>query len=143
MSPLARFLSFCKFDPGTGCVIWQGGQTSGRGHSVPYGSFWFDGRRWAAKHIHGHDIDGLQVEHYCPNIAHPNTLCVQHVHPLPGEYNRELQTLRGGLVDQTAVQRMFWIYAQVGLEIPPPVCLDAFTEIPFYDEPNWLRELAA
>lgn len=144
MTPLQRFLSFCKFDPGTGCVIWMGGQTSGRGHSAPYGSFWFEGRRWfahrwAAMHIHGHDIDGLQVEHFCPAREHPNTLCVEHVHPLPGALNRELQTLRGRGPDQTTAERMNWIYVQVGLELPPPVDLDAFEGVPFYATPAWLK----
>lgn len=143
MTPLERFLSFCRFDAGTGCVIWMGGQTSGRGHSAPYGSFWFEGRRWfahrwAAKFIHGHAIDGLQVEHYCPNRDHPNTLCVEHVHPLPGALNRELQTLRNGAVTQDVATRMFWIYTQVGLEVPPPVDLEAFDDVPFYQAPAWL-----
>jgi hypothetical protein len=144
MTPMERFLSKCRFDAGTGCVIWTGGQTSGRGHSAPYGSFWFEGRRrfahrWACRFIHGHMIDGLQVEHYCPNRAHPNTLCVEHVHPLPGLFNRELQTLRGQEPSQDVAERMRWIYVQVGLEIPPPVSLDAFEQIPFYEPPYWLR----
>lgn len=143
MTPMERFLSFCRFDPGTGCVIWTGAQTSGRGHSAPYGSFWFEGRRWfahrrSAKHIHKHDIDGLQVEHYCPARPHPNTLCVEHVHPLPGALNRELQTLRNGKVEQDTATRMYWIYAQVGLEIPPPVDLEIGNDIPFYAAPGWL-----
>ena len=145
MTPLERFLSFCKFDPGTGCVIWTGGQTSGRGHSAPYGAFWFKGRRvfahrWAAEHIHGHDVAGLQVEHFCPNRTHPNTLCVEHVHPLPGALNRELQTLRSQKVNQDTATRMYWIYAQVGLEVPPPVDLDVFEDVPFYDMPRWLAD---
>lgn len=148
LTPLERFMAKCRFDPGTGCVIWAGAKTSGRGHSAPYGSFWFENRRWfahrwAAQFIHGHEIDGLQVEHYCPNRSHPNTLCVEHVHPLPSLFNRELQTLRGQTPSQDVAERMRWIYVQVGLELPPPVDLDAFDEVPFYEPPTWLREKAA
>ena len=137
--PLERFLSFCQFDPGTGCVIWTGGQTSGRGHSAPYGSFWFEGRRWfahrwAAKFIHGLVIEDNQVDHCCPAdrlgawpLLPPNTLCVEHVQAIPAVLNRELQ----------------WIRAQVGLDEPPPVFLDAFAEVPFYTAPSWLREMTA
>lgn len=143
LTPLERFMAKCRFDPGTGCVIWAGAKTSGRGHSAPYGSFWFENRRWfahrwAAQHIHGHAIDGLQVEHYCPNRSHPNTLCVEHVHPLPSLFNRELQTLRGQAPSQDVAERMRWIYVQVGLELPPPVDLDVFEEVPFYSPPAWL-----
>lgn len=139
VSAIDRFVAKCQFDPGTGCVIWTGGQTSGRGHHAPYGSFWFEGRRWfahrwAAKFIHDLPIDDLQVDHCCPHdragpyerLA-PNTLCVQHVQSVPPTVNRELQ----------------WIRAQVGLDEPPPVCLDAFAHLPFYETPQWLREIAA
>jgi hypothetical protein len=148
LAPLERFLSFCQFDATTGCVIWTGGQTSGRGHSAPYGSFWFGGRRWfahrwAAKHIHGHAIDGLQVEHFCPHRPHPNTLCVEHVHPLTLGFNRELQTLRSRPQTQDVAERMYWIYVQVGLSLPPPVDLDVSDDVPFYTAPPWLREKAA
>lgn len=129
LDPMARFLSFCRFDPGSGCVIWTGGQTSGRGHSAPYGSFWFDKRRWfahrwAAKYIHGLEIDDLQVDHCCPadRVPHPNTLCVEHVQAITPTLNRELQ----------------WIRAQVGIDEPPPVFLDAFGDVPFYLPPAWL-----
>ena len=96
---LDRFRSFCRFEPETGCVVWIGGTTAGRGHHVRYGSFWCERRRWfahrwSAKHIHGLDIDELQVDHCCPNIPHPNTLCVEHVQPKTLLENRELQTLR-------------------------------------------------
>ncbi|MDE2426694.1 MAG: hypothetical protein KGO96_12385 [Elusimicrobia bacterium] len=139
---LARFIAKCRFDPGTGCVIWTGGQTSGRGHSSPYGAFWFAGRRWfahrwAAQFIHGLDIDGAQVDHCCPpgrtgyGFAPPNTLCVHHVRPLSPAANRQKQTLD---------QRRYWIYCQVGLEEPPPIWANNFTEIPFYPEPEWMKQ---
>ena len=124
LTPLERFMAKCRFDAGTGCVIWTGAKTSGRGHSAPYGSFWFENRRWfahrwAAQHIHGHAIDGLQVEHYCPNRSHPNTLCVEHVHPLPSLFNRELQTLRGQTPSQDVaieaeLKKNFSLASQLG-----------------------------
>lgn len=135
---LARFVSRCRFDPGTGCVLWQGGQTSGKGHSVKYGAFWFEGRRWfahrwAAYWIHNHEIDDLQVDHCCPNLLYPNTLCVEHVEPLTLLANRALQTER----------RRFYALVTRGLIEPPPHHLvqDEDT-IPFYDPPEWFKRYA-
>jgi len=126
---IERFLEKCEFDPRTGCVIWVGGTTSGRGHSQPYGSFWFEGRRWfahrwAAKYIHGQHIDDLQVDHCCP--CGPRTLCVQHVQAVPPAINRELQ----------------WIRVQVGLEPEPAVGEVEIDEPPFYYPPDWLQKKA-
>lgn len=93
---LDRFIAKCEFDAVTGCVNWTGGQTAGHGHNVPYGAFWFEGRRWfahrwAAKHILGLDIDrtGYQVDHECRN-----TLCVRHLAVVTATFNRELQWVR-------------------------------------------------
>ncbi len=38
-APLERFLRNCQFDATTGCVLWTGGTTTGRGHTAPYGAF--------------------------------------------------------------------------------------------------------
>lgn len=126
---MERFAAKCRFDPGTGCVIWIGGTTSGHGHHHPYGSFWFEGRRWfahrwAARYIHGQNIDDMQVDHCCPDGV-PHTLCVQHLQAVPPRINRELQ----------------WIRAQVGLDPAPPDPLDPFEEVPFFDPPEWLAAL--
>lgn len=140
LTPLARFLEKCRFEPETGCVVWIGGRTQGRGHNVPYGSFWFEGRRWfahrwAAKHIHGLDIDNLQVDHCCPNIPLPNTLCVQHLQGVTLEHNRLLQFER----------RKRFIHMQVGLLSyedvygPEPPESDELL-IPFYPTPAWLPQ---
>ena len=138
LDALARFMSFCRHEPETGCVIWDGGRTMGRGHHIPYGAFWFEGRRWfahrwAAKHIHGMAIDDFQVDHCCPNIPIPNTLCVEHVQPLTAYQNRELQHSR----------RKRMIHLQVGLvsyaEIyGPPFIADLEGSVPFYPAPKWL-----
>lgn len=136
-TPMERFLRYCRFDPETGCVLWTGGQTKGRGHNVPYGAFWFEGRRWfahrwAAKHIHNLDIDDLQVDHCCPNVARPNTLCVEHLQALTPAKNRELQW------------RRHYVHLQVGLITyedaygPEP---EPIEQIPFYTEPAWLGAL--
>lgn len=142
---LERFRRNCRHDPGTDCVLWTGGTTSGRGHSAPYGSFWFEGRRWfahrwAAKYIHGLEIDGLQVDHCCPNIPYPNTLCVNHVQPKTLLENRALQTERGRAlkVVQSTEERKAFIHMQVGLIEPPPLFTEAFTEAPWYPVPAWL-----
>lgn len=140
-TPLERFAEKCAFDPVTGCVMWVGAQTAGRGHSEPYGGFYYEGRmwlahRWAAIHIHGHDIDGLQVDHCCP--AGPSTLCVEHVRPETAARNRELQHLRPGRAYQTLETRQWWVLVMKGYEQEPerPRETDG---VPFYHPPEWLR----
>lgn len=122
--PLARFLAKCRFDALTGCVEWIGGKTRGRGKTQWYGSFWYQGKRWlahrwAAKFIHGMEIEHLEVDHYCTN-----TLCVHHLEPLPPAVNTAL----------------YWIRVQVGLEElqePAGITDDG---IPFYWPPPWFSE---
>lgn len=148
-SALERFLEKCQFDPTTGCVLWIGGTTAGRGKSAPYGSFkdgkrrWF-AHRWAAKFIHGLEIDGRQVDHCCPpNRAGwepllPNTLCVHHVQALVGSENRSLQD-----------ERRLWVFTQKGLLEPPPLFAELMAPpeiVPLVGEhapPEWWTRLAA
>lgn len=137
---LERFRRFCEFDAATGCVLWTGGTTMGRGHSVPYGSFKYDGKRWfahrfAAKFIHGQDIDGFQTDHCCPHRPIPDTLCMEHLQSLTPKENRTLQFLR----------RKMFIHLQVGLVqyedvygCGPPIPRLKMDDIPFYDPPAWL-----
>lgn len=136
-SPLERFKEKCRFEPETGCVIWTGGRTSGRGHNFPYGAFKFEGRRWfahrwAAKFIHGLEIDGLQVDHCCPNIPRPNTLCVEHLQAKTLLENVALQHER----------RKFFIHLEVGLinveEVYGPA-IEHDLDLPYYIEPAWLK----
>lgn len=146
MAAMARFASFCEHDPVTDCVLWRGGTTTGRGHTEKYGAFWYNGRRWfahrwAAKFIHGLEIDDQQVDHCCPYIRHPNTLCVNHVQSLDSDINRFLQTLRSRecKCEQTIDQRRYWLYVQVGLEPPPPSYEATEGGIPFHELPGWLE----
>lgn len=141
LTPLQRFLSYCRFEPETGCVIWTGARTAGRGHHVPYGSFWFEGRswyahRWSAKFIFDLGIEDHQVDHHCPNIPIPNTLCVNHVQPLTPAENRELQTYRAHEV------RKRNIHLQVGIlqyeDIYGPLYEPDPDLIPFHTPPAWL-----
>jgi hypothetical protein len=141
MTALERFISFCRFVPETGCVVWTGGQTKGRGHSIPYPSFWYAGKgwlghRWAAKFIHGLDIDGFHVDHCCPHTPTPNTLCVQHVQAITPRENRELQHSR----------RKHFIHLQVGITdyedvygYPAQVPAIPEDSIPFHEPPAWLN----
>jgi hypothetical protein len=136
LTPMQRFLSFCRFEPETACVIWTGGQTSGRGHHSPYGSFWFEKRRWfahrwAAKYIHGQTIEGLQVDHCCPHIPRPNTLCVEHVQSITLLENVALQHRRTAIHLQVGLLRYEDVY---GPE-PDPGEMD---RVPFYSPPSWL-----
>lgn len=132
----ARFIAKCRFDPRTGCVLWEGGQTRGRGNTAAYGSFWFDGRRWfahrwAAAFIHGLEVDGLQVGHNCPWTAdgHPNTLCVQHVQGQTQAENLAEAMERLGppctrrsrfKAEQDAETRRQWLFTEIGLYEPEP-----------------------
>lgn len=138
---LVRFRKFCRFEPETGCVIWIGGTTSGRGHHSPYGSFKFARRRWlahrwAAKFIRGLDIEGLQVDHWCPHIPHPNTLCVEHGKPITLLENVELQHARA------FENRRTGIHLQVGIlrydDVYGPRAERDPDLIPFFNPPAWL-----
>ena len=130
LQPLDRFRTKCRFDPGTGCVLWIAGTTSGQGNSLRYGSFWFAGRRWfahrwAAKYIHGLDIYDKQVDHCCEPT--PNALCMQHLQAVPAAVNRELQWAR--------VQGGF----DGGQYYEPPRPAPPFVGVPFFTEPDWMR----
>lgn len=131
---LLRFRRFCRFEPETGCVVWTGGQTKGRGHHVPYGAFKFAGQRWfahrwAAKFIHGLEIEDMQVDHCCPHIPRPNTLCVEHLQSLTLDENRALQTRRTAIYLQVGLLTYEEVYG------PEPEPVD---EIPFFTPPSWL-----
>lgn len=118
---LDRFLDKCRFNPVTGCVEWIGGKTRGRGKTSWYGSFWAEGKawkahRWAARFIHGLEIDGMEVDHECGN-----TLCVHHLQVCTGSVNREL----------------YWIRVEVGLEPEPDEPGPEDDGIPWFDPPDW------
>jgi hypothetical protein len=138
---LQRFAEKCAFDPVTGCVMWVGGATSGHGHNQPYGSFWFEGERWfahrwAAIHIHGFEITGLQVDHNCP--CGPSTLCVQHIKPETSAINLALQHLRPGRAIQSLDTRQYWLFVEKGVE-PYREPVREIPEIPFFEPPEWLK----
>lgn len=74
-----RFMSYVQFCPVTGCWWWQGGTSSGKGNTAPYGSFWCGGatRRAAifvcvvtGKMIPGHHVDHLCKQTLCVNPDH-------------------------------------------------------------------------
>lgn len=153
---LERFRSKCRFDPRTGCVLWTGGTTRGRGNTATYGSFWYDGRRWfahrwAAAFIHGLDVEGLQVGHSCPctGDGHPNTLCVQHVVGQSQADNLAEALERLGpprhrrsrfKCEQDGNTRQYWLLAERGYEPPPPVTDPSVLtpEWPDMHPPEWL-----
>lgn len=152
---IERFAAKCRFDPVTGCVLWTGGTTAGRGNSAKYGSFWYEGRRWfahrwAAAFIHGLAIGGAEVGHCCPEG--PNTLCVQHLEPTTKADNLAEQIARGtGAVgaarkaEQSAQQRQFWLFVQLGIEPEPEQVRpldDELGQIPFFEPPEWYRPYA-
>lgn len=134
---LQRFASKCRFDAATGCVIWEGGKTRGRGNTAQYGSFWYEGarwfaHRWAGVHIHGLNLDGVQAGHCCP--CGPNTLCVEHVTGQSQNENlAELHERRRRKVEQSNAERGYE-------QLPPERDVD---DIPFYTPPEWLRPFLA
>lgn len=144
---LQRFAAKCTFDATTGCVRWIGGTTQGRGNSATYGSFWFEGRRWfahrwAAVHIHGLPVEGVQVGHCCPHRAHPDTLCVQHVEPQTQLENLAEQRARlGGVaVSQSAAERQYWLFVSLGIERRDEPPAPDGEGVPFYEPPEWFRQ---
>lgn len=126
---LERFAEKCRFDPSSGCVLWIGGTTSGQLKTAKYGSFrdgkrrWF-AHRWAAKHIHGLEIEGLQVDHCCP--GQPNTLCIQHLQAVTQAVNLELQW-----------GRRLWGWDE--WEEPEAEAAAEDNSVPFHLPPGWLR----
>jgi transglutaminase-like putative cysteine protease len=149
-----RFRQMCRFDPVTGCVVWIGGTTSGRGNSTVYGSFWYEGRRWyahrwAAVFIHRLDVGELTVGHCCPHTpdGHPNSLCVEHVQPETladnvAERNRRVARQ----ARQDALEKQFWLLVHRGYEPAPPVHDPASVDaacIPFHTPPAWLGDTGA
>lgn len=141
---LERFRRSCRFDPTTGCVLWAGGTTSGRGNTAKYGSFWYEGRRWTAHrwagvHIHGLDLDGVQAGHCCP--CGPQTLCVEHIVAQTQAENLEEQYERRREA-QTASQRRFWLLVDRGYEPAPAVGVADPLGVPFFNPPVWLASAA-
>lgn len=134
---MLRFREKCRFEPETGCVVWIGGTTMGRGHHVPYPSFWYEGKRWfghrwAARFIHGLDIDSFHVDHCCPHIMKPNTLCVEHLQAITPRLNRQLQETRKTMIHlQVGLLQYEEVY---GPQPDEHECND----IPFHSPPAWL-----
>lgn len=144
---LERFLHYCRFDATTGCVLWSGGTSMGRGHSAPYGAFKDKGKRvpahrWSAQHIHGFDIEGFHVDHCCDpwraggsEPLPPNTLCVEHVQPITNADNVTLMHAR-----------RLWILTQKGYLDPPPLFAELAAPVeyhaaPFHLPPAWFSRL--
>lgn len=141
---LQRFAEKCRFDAATGCVLWTGATTAGRGNSTRYGSFWDEGRRvfahrWAAVHIHGIELGTNEAGHCCP--SGPNSLCVQHLEGQTKAVNVAERNTRVAKANQTAATRQFYLFKQLGIGEPEPeepVLIPSF-EIPFYEPPEWFR----
>lgn len=134
--PMARFLRYCRFDPCTGCVLWDGGTTAGRGKSALYGAFHFEGKawkahRWAAKYIHKLEIGGFHVDHCCSDFRPglPNTLCVEHLRAETNAKNVMLMHERRRYVLQGK-----GLFEEDELYEADP------RAIPWYDPPEWYAQ---
>lgn len=140
---LERFAEKCRFDPTTGCVLWIGGTTAGRGNTARYGSFWFEGsrwttHRWSAIHIKGINLGEHQAGHCCPHG--PNTLCVEHV---TGQTQLENLAEQNGRLKAKALQsseeRQRWLFVQRGFEPAPAAKILDPEAVPFYEPPEWFK----
>lgn len=142
-TPLERFAEKCRFDPATGCVLWTGATTAGRGNSTRYGSFWFEGarwfaHRWSAIHIHRIALGSHQAGHCCPHGV--NSLCVEHVTAQTNDENQAEKNERlRTKAEQTNAEKQFYLFVQLGIEPAPMMAAPAVDEIPFYLPPKWLR----
>lgn len=141
---IERFAEKCRFDAATGCVVWIGGTTAGKGNTIRYGSFWDDGRRvfahrWAAVNIHGIDLGTDEAGHCCPHG--PNSLCVQHLEGQTKAVNIGERNTRVAKANQSAETRQFYLFKQLGILEPEPVSAvpAEVPVIPFYEPPEWLR----
>jgi hypothetical protein len=143
---LQRFAEKCVFDYSTGCVLWAGGTSAGRGNSTRYGVFWDAGRvfahRWAAVNIHGIDLGSGEAGHCCPGA--PNSLCVQHLEGQTKAENIAERNTRLAKANQSAATRQFYLFKQLGIyeEEPEPetaVAAVANDAVPFHEPPAWLR----
>lgn len=141
---MQRFAEKCEFDAATGCVVWVGGTTAGRGNSARYGAFWDDGRRifahrWAAVHIHGIELGSDDAGHCCPHG--PNSLCVQHLEGQTKADNIAERNTRVAKANQSASTRQFYLFKQLGiLEPEPETAAPADVPIiPFYEPPEWFQ----
>jgi hypothetical protein len=140
---LERFAEKCRFDPTTGCVLWTGGTTAGRGNSARYGSFWFEGsrwfaHRWSAVHIKGLALGENQAGHNCP--CGPNTLCVEHVTGQTQLENLdELNARLKAKAQQSSTDKQFWLFVSIGIEPAPAVQAVDPEAVPFYEPPEWFK----
>lgn len=121
---LARFATKCRHNAMTGCVEWEGGTTTARGHTARYGAFWFNGsrwlaHRWAAKYIHGLEICERVVTQLCSD-----PLCQQH--------------LISTAIESESALRYRWVRVQVGLDDLPEQDDAGDDDVPFYLTPEWL-----
>lgn len=124
---IERFKSYCEFDALTGCVLWTGGRTKGQGGTTWYGCFKYEGKvwkahRWAAKFIHGLQVDDAHDIHHCCPHGH-NSLCVEHLQSLTPMQHRD----------------QHWLLTEMGAREPAPVePVNHADLIPWYEPPAWL-----
>jgi len=103
---IARFLNMCVEDPTTGCLIWAGAQSRGRGNTAWYGSFTPTGCHSVRAHkFYAVSVLGLRPKTDLHHLDHTctNSLCVRHVECVPVSVNLALR----------------WIRVQVGLDPSP------------------------
>ena len=143
-TPLQRFAEKCEFDSSTGCIVWKGGTSAGRGNTARYAVFWAEGRRvfahrWAAVHIHDIELGPNEAGHCCPHG--PNSLCVQHLEGQTKADNVAERNTRVAKANQAATTRQFYLFKQLGI-LEPESAETGFADVPVlptYEPPEWFR----
>lgn len=104
-SDIARFLSYTVECPYTGCLIWAGAKSRGRGNTAWYGSFHMHPHSVRAHKFYAVAVLGLRPNSALHHLDHTctNSLCVRHVECVPISVNLKLR----------------WIRIQVGLDPEP------------------------
>lgn len=96
-SDIARFLRLCVEDHSSGCLIWAGAKSRGRGNTAWYGSFGPTGQNSVRAHkFYGVAVLGLRPQTELHHLDHlcPNSLCVRHIECVPISVNLKLRWIR-------------------------------------------------
>lgn len=94
---IARFLRLCYDDPRSGCLIWAGAKSRGRGNTAWYGSFTPTGCQAVRAHeFYAVAVLVLRPQTELHHLDHtcPNSLCVCHVECVPISVNLKLRWIR-------------------------------------------------
>lgn len=92
---IARFLRLCAEDS-SGCLVWMGAKSRGRGNTAWYGSFTVKGKTVRAHKFYAVAVLGQRPQTGIHHLDHDccNSLCVRHVECVPAMVNLKLRWIR-------------------------------------------------